>query len=77
MYSMFVVKGRVKADADDVSHQNSLSSLEAHTFLRTKEDIHNLQLNLTVLVAQILCTYIKCLTPVKSSTTQHTPLTLL
>ena len=63
MYSMLVVKGRVKADADDASHHNSLSSLDAHTFLPTKEDIHILQLNLTVLVAHILCAHIKCLSP--------------
>ena len=63
MYSMLVVKGRVMADADDASHHNSLSSLDAHTFLPTKEDIHILQLNLTVLVAHILCAHIKCLSP--------------
>ena len=64
MYSMLVVKGCVKADADDASHQNSLSSLDPHTFLTTKEDIHSIQLNLTVLVAHILCAHIKCLSPV-------------
>ena len=56
MYSMLVVKGRVMADADDASHHNSLSSLDAHTFLPTKEDIHILQLNFTV----FSCSYSMC-----------------
>ena len=56
MYSMLVVKDCVKADADDASHHNSLSSLDAHTFLPTKEDIHILQLNFTV----FSCSYSMC-----------------
>ena len=72
MYSMLLVKDHVVGPTDSSSHiPRSLSSMDAYSFLPSKQDMHDIKMNLTILVSRILCTYIKCLSPMLNVVPEH------
>ena len=74
MYSILALHTRVLTSSlAMIGTTGDLKSTKANSFLPTKDDVHKVKLNLTVLVSDILCTYIKCLQPLAKYAPLHIP----
>lgn len=73
MYSLLLVSARTLGSTSMSGSTGDLKSLQAKGFLPSKDDVHKIKLNLTVLIGRILCTYIKCLQPFLDLLPQHIP----
>ena len=74
MYSILALRTRVPTSSLAMTGTTGdLKSTKANSFLPNKDDVHKVKMNLTVLVSDILCTYIKCLQPLAKYAPQHIP----
>ena len=71
MFSLLAVKGRVSVPDEVDTEAGDLKSFSPSSFLPSKDDTVAITRNLKVLVARILCEYIRCLSPLSNQVPAH------